>query len=370
MLENKNIFIIRTKIVFYMYWLLLKKLLIMKKNLFLLFSFYFFVLQSVFIWLLRWESKFYWLALVNCVFICLIAIFSKDNNQKVDENVQSKYGHEDVMKKNEWMKINHFWIFLISFLFWILVIFWLKDVTLYLRILLGIVWAIFVFMVWGLVFNYKSFRVWEWKFYLIMLILSLIWSIISLLNIDFSVFKFWDGEDSQDFSGWVIQEDEIIWELSDEIEQSWENLNLTWGESNLTWWDSIVEDENWMEYFLWEEETKIDEDVLATFADVIKYLLKDETLSTKTDLAFSYIWKSNPDYAYYRTAYEKKMIWKDLQPTKNLMCETYVVMKGLIEEWKVWTYSDIKQAYWNYAKNNWLLPSCQYWKYVTISDLK
>jgi hypothetical protein len=33
----------------------------------------------------------------------------------------------------------------------------------------------------------------------------------------------------------------------------------------------------------------VDLDVLATFADVIKYLLKDEKLSTKTDLAFSYI---------------------------------------------------------------------------------
>ena len=94
--------------------------------------------------------------------------------------------------------------------------------------------------------------------------------------------------------------------------------------------------------------------------------MKNEKLSTKTDLTFSFIWKSNPDYAYYKTAYEKKMIWKDLQPTKNLMCETYVVMKGLVEEWNVWTYSDIKQAYWAYAKNNWLLPNCQYGKYVTL----
>ena len=73
----------------------------MKKNLFLLFSFYFFVLQSVFIGLLRGEPKFYRLALVNCVFICLIAIFAKDGNQNLDEKSQSKYEYENAMKKNE-----------------------------------------------------------------------------------------------------------------------------------------------------------------------------------------------------------------------------------------------------------------------------
>lgn len=352
-----------------MYWLLLKKTSTMKKNLFLLFSFYFFVLQSIFIGLLRGESKFYRLALVNSVFICLIAIFAKDGNQNVDEKSQSKYEYENTMKKNEWMKINHIWMFLISFLFGILVIFWLKDIALYLRFLAWIFWWIFVFMVWWLLFNYKSLRVWEWKFYLIMLILCLIWSIIRLLNIDFSVFKFWSDETLQDFSEGVVQEWDVIWDFSEDIENSWENLVLTWE-------DNELQEGTWIDVFLWgesdetEEIDSIDENALATFADVIKFLLENETLSTKTDLAFSYIWKSNPDYAYYKTAYEKKMIGKDLQPTKNLMCETYVVMKWLAEWRNVWKYTDIKQTYWNYAKNNGLLPSCQYGKYVKISDLK
>lgn len=335
----------------------------MKKNLFLLFSFYFFVLQSVFIGLLRWEPKFYRLALVNCAFICLIAIFAKDGSQNIDENASWKYDR-DAMKKSEWMKISHFWIFLISFLFGILVAFWLKDVALYLRVWAWIIWAIIVFLFWWLIFNYKAFRVWEWKFYLILLILALLWSIIKLLNIDFSVFNIWtDGWEPQNIDEEVVSEEEIIWDLSDEIQQiSWENLELTWE-------DTMMQDEQSDSVVIWDEFENVDENELATFADVIKYLLKDEKLSTKTDLTFSYIWKSNPDYAYYKTAYEKKMIWKDLQPTKNLMCETYVVMKWLVEEWKVWTYSDIKQAYWNYAKDNGLLPDCQYGKYVKIWDL-
>ena len=201
----------------------------------------------------------------------------------------------------------------------------------------------------------------EWKLYLILLVLSLLWSIVSLLNIDFSVFKFWTWEEtSQNFGEEVVWEEKIIWNLSDELEFFWENLESTWDE-NIVWEEQL----GWESF--WEDVDNVDLDALATFADVIKYLLKDETLSTKTNLSFDYIWKSNPDYPYYMTAYEKKMIWKDLQPTKNLMCETFVVMKWLAEEWKVWTYTDIKQAYRNYAKNNGLLPDCQYGKYVTLS---
>jgi len=331
----------------------------MKKNLFLLFSFYFFVLQSVFVWLLRWEPKFYWLALINCVFICLIAIFAKDNNSSDAENQKWKdYRDHDTTRNSDWMKISHLWIFVISFLFWVLVVFWLKDIVLYLRILCWIVWAFFVFIVGGVLFNYRSLRVWEWKLYLVLLVLTLIWSIVKLVGIDFSVFNFESKENIE----------QIVWnnEFVDETEVIWENtgdaLDIDLNENS-----GDIESITWVEQ---EDLENFVEDTLATFADVITFLLKDEKLSTKTDLAFSYIWKSNPDYAYYKTAYEKKMIWKDLQPTKNLMCETYVVMKWLAEEWNVWIYSDIKQAYWNYARNNGLLPDCKYGDYVKISDLK
>ena len=333
----------------------------MKKNLFLLFSFYFFVLQAVFLWLLRWEPKFYWLALINCVFICLIAVFARDNSTSADEKSQWKY--ESAMKKESEFKMWHVWIFVISLLFGILVAFWLKDVVLYLRIWAWILWAIIVFLFWGLIFNYKAFRVWEWKFYLILLILSLIRSIIELLNIDFSVFQFKSNEDITDLTWDVIEENLVIPEENIIIDITGDAL--TWVVEELS--GDILETGDTLETTDGEYENL---DNLATFADVIKYLLRDEKLSTKTDLSFSYIWKSNPDYAYYKTAYEKKMIWKDLQPTKNLMCETYVVMKWLAENWNVWTYSDIKQAYWNYAKDNWLLPDCQYWKYVTLRVIK
>jgi len=40
---------------------------------------------------------------------------------------------------------------------------------------------------------------------------------------------------------------------------------------------------------------------------------------------------SSENYPYYRTAYDKKMIGKTINPEKELFCETYVVMKGLVE---------------------------------------
>lgn len=327
----------------------------MKKNLFLLFSFYFFVLQSVFVWLLRWDTKFYRLALINCAFICLIAIFARDGSSSADEKSQWKY--ENVMKKETEFKMGHLWIFIISFLFGILVAFWLNDTALYLRVWAGILWAIIVFLFGWLIFNYKAFRVWEWKFYLILLILALIWSIIKLLNIDFSVFQFKSWDETNNLTWEVVEGNVVIPE--EDVITDFENF-----EDNLTWVNEEINENTWEVVEDLQED--VDLDALATFADVIKYLLKDEKLSTKTDLAFSYIWKSNPDYAYYKTAYEKKMIWKDLQPTKNLMCETYVVMKWLAEWRNVWKYTDIKQAYWAYAKTNWLLPNCQYGKYVTL----
>jgi hypothetical protein len=64
------------------------------------------------------------------------------------------------------------------------------------------------------------------------------------------------------------------------------------------------------------------------------------------------------------------MIWTDINPDKNTLCETYIVMKWLAEWRNVWNYSNIKEAYRNYAKNHNMLPNCKYWTYVTLWDLQ
>jgi hypothetical protein len=70
-------------------------------------------------------------------------------------------------------------------------------------------------------------------------------------------------------------------------------------------------------------------DVEATFEDVIKTLINQNELILNNikNIKFNYISTSSEDYAYYRTAYEQKMIGKSINPNKNLLCETYIVMK-------------------------------------------
>ena len=152
-----------------------------------------------------------------------------------------------------------------------------------------------------------------------------------MLKIDFSVFKF-ESEEKIDVLSWNIVEeiDVIWWDLN-----SWENLILS-GEAEIDNIDGTNLSE--LEEIFW---TWVDEDSLATFADVIKYLMKDETLSDKTNLSFSYISKSNPDYAYYRTAYDKKMIWTDLQPSKFFNGAASAVIKSLALHCALWIFRDI-----------------------------
>ena len=108
-----------------------------------------------------------------------------------------------------------------------------------------------------------------------------------------------------------------------------------------------------------------------TMWEAIKSLLAWTTLSTKTNLTFKYVSKSNELYPYFKTAQEKWMIGTDTDPTKIISCETFITMKWLAEWWNVWNYvkSEIKSAYWKKATELWKLNGCQKWKYVTKWNL-
>jgi hypothetical protein len=68
-----------------------------------------------------------------------------------------------------------------------------------------------------------------------------------------------------------------------------------------------------------------------TMIDAIKHVITANAipLSTKTDISFSLVSKSNANYPYFKTAYEKRMIGKNTDPSKQISCETYMVIKGL-----------------------------------------
>lgn len=403
----------------------------MKKNLFLLFSFYFFVIQAIFLGLLRWEFNFYWLALINFVFLIVIFIVSKEKKwkkikiqneynfwenhmAKVDgdkyiqleeidslyyekrikelekplvikreqkekikklkeqkkeakrkelekkvalkkEQKEHKRNMKKMRKKKVYKPIYHFWFFIISILFGFFVRFWLWEIVLYLHLLISIAASFMLFVIFGLLFKYKWFIVWESKLYMISLIGLLIWSAIIFFNVNFDFLSFETYDNQSDDNRDNDQIDISTW-----LENMFVAVDVDWDIENLTWKNLSIDTGD-----------TIDLRTKATFDDVIKFILKKNNvvLNETKNIKFTYVPYSSEDYAYYRTAYDKRLIWKSTKPNNNLLCETYVVMNWLVEGRSVSSYGDIKTLYWNYASKNDKLPTCDYGDYVVLWDL-
>ena len=349
----------------------------MKKNLFLLVSFYFFVLQAVFVGLLRWEANFYRLAIVNFVFIAVIAFFSKEKiwNVKADDKWNSVHAEKieekaekikKIQKTKVYKPIPHIWLFVISILFGFFVWFWFGDIALSLQLLVSVLWSFILFILFWFLFKFTIAKVRETKVYAVILAWLLLWSWIVLLNLNKISFNILDIDNYFDNTNDI----EVDTASDLDIENStWSEIVFVSVDWDVTW---SVED------LVFADEAKNEElivdvnlDVDATFEDVIKSLMDqyDIVLNTATNIKFTYISSSNEDYAYYRTAYDKKMIGKTINPNKTLLCETYIVMKWLVKWRNVWSYYDIKKAYWNYAKNNGELSTCKYGNSIKIWDL-
>lgn len=105
--------------------------------------------------------------------------------------------------------------------------------------------------------------------------------------------------------------------------------------------------------------------------DALKHVIDTNTipLSTKTDINFTMVNKGTTDYAYFKTAYEKRMIGKSTDPSKQISCETYIVIKGLGENWQVGNYTDIKAAYRSKAEELDALNGCVEGGRVTSATL-
>jgi len=108
-----------------------------------------------------------------------------------------------------------------------------------------------------------------------------------------------------------------------------------------------------------------------TMWEAIKSLLAWATLSTKTNVTFKYVARSNELYPYFKTAQEKWMIWTDTDPNKLVSCDTYITLKWL-REWRTvgyYTKNTVKSVYWDKAVELWKLNWCKKWVYVTKANL-
>jgi hypothetical protein len=49
------------------------------------------------------------------------------------------------------------------------------------------------------------------------------------------------------------------------------------------------------------------------------------------------------------------------------VCQTFFVMKGLVEKWTVSWQWTIFEQYWNEARRRWIIGTCEWWKPVPQS---
>lgn len=296
---------------------------------------------------------------------------------EVREVEQNVIRHQKV---RQWKKlwVSNIWFFIIAVLAWVFARFRIWDIATHLKLLACTAWSFVIYIILWSIFGSKIFRTKLSVLYIFCLILGWIRSIINMFNLSHNI-NTWNIENNSgsNIETWItviIDENELLntWDSDNSVSTwsllSWDDMSdITW--DNNTWtietWTQDVENTN-------SETIKYsgNESSLATFTDVVKFLLKDTTLLKDTKVSFKNISKTNVDYPYFRTAFEKKMIGTDIQPNQKPSCETFVVMKWLAEWWNVWTYSNIKQAYWQYASSNGKLPDCKYWNNIKIWEMK
>lgn len=162
-----------------------------------------------------------------------------------------------------------------------------------------------------------------------------------------------------DSTTWDIYLNDSTWEILDIV--------LTTGTDENDIFTGVLIDEDMM----WWDIEIIDQTQNVTMMDWIKYLMDsyDVNLSSGWLISFTYVPFTSPDYKYFKAAYEQKLIGKSTNPDTKLTCDTYIVMKWLVSEWNVSSYSDIKKAYWTKATELDELNGCIRGTLLTMANL-
>jgi len=110
---------------------------------------------------------------------------------------------------------------------------------------------------------------------------------------------------------------------------------------------------------------------LVSFRQAIVWLFVDPSVLTNNSYTFTNILSTDPDYKYFATAKSLSMIGTTIQPDKNVLCETYIVMKWLRRRRNVNVIDkkDPFSPYRDYALSTDQLQWCQKWVYVKKKNL-
>ncbi len=353
----------------------------MKKNLFLLFAIYFFVIQSWIIAFLRNDTRFFALWIINLWVILIVILsysyFDKSNKKTEDESsVSFKKERESILLEKAHRKPNYknklFWISLVfAIIAFVFFKWYLFSNKLIIAAWIGFIifMALFYISKWYQHNKFLSLR--NTKVYLIIFILWLIVSwfdattpdlrqetaVWCIINVVSNWWKYTTQEVSKQEEIYKLEETVILENSSWSIpEQTWEIIT----------WNIDIPTTNTQTL---NKDYLNDWDI--TILDAIKYLLTENniTLDTKQNVKFTYVSYQNPNYSYFKTAFMKKMIWTSTNPDKKIICQTYIVMKWISESRDISTSTNSLQAYRDKADELWKLNWCERNKYITIDNI-
>ncbi|MFA7717419.1 MAG: hypothetical protein WC875_01785 [Candidatus Absconditabacterales bacterium] len=378
----------------------------MKKNLFLLFSLYFFVGQPIIIGFLRQESLMFILALINLVAILLITLLYgvRGNNEEAQELPHKEHEKKVVQEaRKEHGETHHYEAphtkkkrtsagpFLISLLAAVLLFVFTSGASLGVRFLIMFLGGIIIFIIFAMIRGivYRFWGLFGTRFYIFFLILGLL----------ITAYQF------------IFQGGETTLGLSQYLVSNITSTTLFGGQSSLSGTNNI--------YLLTGEGTVLgtglesgqeltgdlamifsgmgnsdavsgNTDVVIptgtaeptivitptgkslTMIDMIKYLLEKYNipLVTTQNISFTSMSKTSTDYPYFRTAYAQHLIGTTTSPSKLALCDTYIVMKGLLEKWNIsYTSATVMQRFRSYAEAQGVLNGCEKGKVVKDSNL-
>lgn len=375
----------------------------MKKNLFLLFSIYFFVLQALIIGVLRNQANFFRLWAINLIAIILIGVVSSaleggkkeahEHEKKPVENHEPKVSFQEhfraVVKERKKSSELAFPA-IISLIAAIAIFFMFQDTSAAREVmaLFALVLGFIIFLSLTLISRHrftKSFRaLLGTKIYLILLICSL-----GLVAYDYYQVNQDFNSSFQDYIAQNFLGEETI--PTDGYVFTGEGSVIGSGISNTTGTEILSSDvftgtsttpdiQSETGTLLWTstETTPSTTGMPSTnignqkIMDAVIFLLKkyDIPLITKHDMSFTYVSFTNPYYNEWRTAYANKLIGKSTNPSKYIICESYIVMKWLLEKRNVpYTASTVLANFRAEAIKRDALNGCIKGKIVTDQTL-
>lgn len=121
-----------------------------------------------------------------------------------------------------------------------------------------------------------------------------------------------------------------------------------------------------------KEELGINNADTISMIDALRFLMEANkiTLSSSTATKFTYVSKTNPLYAYWKTAYDNKMIGASTNPSTKITCETYQVFKWMLLDWPLqYSPANVKKVFRAEAEKQSVLNGCEYGKLLKGENL-